>query len=67
MHIDIIYTDAITDRVNIWECFSCSYTGKRLILLSYEALETGCYGLIKCQEKQLQFFVSVYNNHVLYL
>ncbi len=28
MHIDIIYTDAITDRVNIWECFSCSYTGK---------------------------------------
>lgn len=78
MWINILYTnfyvlygavlnDFIAERVNIGVCHSCPYTENGRIR-RYDVAENEDYcGFIACQTKQLLFFVSVYNNYVLYL
>ena len=57
----------IAERVNIRVCYSCPYTENRCVRRSDGADNEDYCGFIEYQTKQLLFFVSVYNNYVLYL
>ena len=62
-----VLNDFIAERVNIGTCHSCPYTENRRFRRSDGAENEDYCGFIEYQTKQLRFFVSVYNNYVLYL